>query len=54
MVRVPHVGCQVGKNNGTVKAIEYFKCKKGHGVLVFPKKVTPVAAETFAGFGDDN
>jgi tubulin-folding cofactor B len=30
----------LGKNNGTVQGVEYFKCRPNHGAFVRPTKVT--------------
>lgn len=48
----PSVRCGVeldapfGRNNGTVRGHEYFKCPRNHGVLVSPKKVRVLSAIT--------
>ncbi len=30
----------MGKNNGTIKGVEYFKCPSQHGMMVRPSEVT--------------
>jgi len=34
---------KLGKNNGSVEGVEYFRCTMGHGVFVKWKKVSVVA-----------